>query len=155
MLFRMFLFPLPHYWYWSFLWALLISIPAVYLSRKKNRSIIGWTILCGTTAFFFGILGLGWLILLATRKRVSMRMKYLSLKFEEQIADALKMPSPVGDDLEKRILIVLAYNPKGLRIGAMAQGIGQDWRHIEDLVQRLVAQGKIRKMNDRYIFNLD
>jgi len=155
MLLRIFLFPFPSLWYWSFLWAVLISLPAVYLARKKNRSIIGWTILCGITAFFFGTLGLGWLILLATRKRVSMRMKYLSLKFEEQIADALKMPSPVGDNLEKRLLMVLAYNPEGLRIGALAQGIGQDWRHIEDLVQRLVSQGKIRKTDDRYLFNLD
>ena len=50
MLFRMFLLPFPHFWYWGFLWALLISLPAAYLARKKNRTIIGWTILCSITS---------------------------------------------------------------------------------------------------------
>jgi DNA-binding Lrp family transcriptional regulator len=74
---------------------------------------------------------------------------------EERLAEALKLPSPVGQDLEKRILMVLAYNPQGLRINALGQGVGLGWRHIADLVEQLVAQGKIRKEEDRYFFNMD
>ena len=152
---RMLLFPFPSYWYLGFIWALGASLPAFYIAKQKNRSVSGWIFLCASTAFFLGVLGFAWLVLLATREKVSMRMKYLGLKVEEQIADALKLPSPVGNDLEKRILIVLAYNPQGLRIGALAQGIGQNWRHIQDLVETLEARGKIRREDDRYFFNLE
>jgi len=152
---RIFLFPFPAFWYLGCIWALGVSLPAYYLARTKNRSTVGWVLLCALTAFFLGILGFGWLALLATREKISMRMKYLGLKVEEQIADALKLPSPVGNDLEKRILMVLAYNPQGLRIGALAQGIGQNWRHIHDLVEALVTRGQIRKEDDRYFFNLE
>lgn len=152
---RMLLLPFPSFWYLSLLWALLAAASAAYLARSKNRSPAGWAILCGVTGFFFGVLAGGWIALLVTRTRLSMRMKYLMLKVEEQIADALRLPSPVGDDLEKRLLMVLANNPQGLRIGALAQGIGQNWRHIEGLVQHLMSEGKVRQNGDRYFFNLD
>ena len=154
-MFRMLLFPVPAYWYLGCLWAIGVSLPAYYLAKKKNRSPVAWPLLCGLTAFFLGIAGCAWLVLLFTRDKLNMRMKYLGLKIEEQIADALKLPSPVGNDLEKRILMVLAYNPQGLRIGALAQGLGQNWRHIQGLVQELQNQGKIRKAEDRYFFNLE
>lgn len=154
-MFRILLFPFPDHWYMGLLWALLASLPAVFLARKKNRSPGGWAFLCSLTGFFFGILGFSWVVFLATRKKLSMRIKYLSLKMEERIAEALKVPSPVGNDVEKRILMVLAYNPQGLRIGALAQGIGQNWRHIVGLVEGLTAEGKIRKEHDRYFFNLE
>ncbi len=154
-MFRMLLLPFPSFWYLGCIWALGVSLPAVYIAKKKNRSIKGWIFLCGLTAFFFGILGFAWLVLLATREKISMRMKYLGLKVEEQIADALKLPSPVGNDLEQRILMVLAYNPQGLRIGALAQAIGQNWRHIQNLVFSLEGSGKIRKEADQYFFNME
>jgi hypothetical protein len=152
---RMLLFPGLSVWYAGCIWALGVSFAACYLARRKNRSLFAWGVLCGLTSFFLGLAGLLWIVLLATRDKISMRMKYLSLKLEEQIADTLRLPSPIGNDLEKRILVVLAYNPQGLRIGALAQGIGQNWRHIGAVVQTLVAQGKIRKAEDRFFFNLE
>jgi len=154
-MFRAFFFPVPSYWVVGCLWAAAVAVPAYFIAQKKNRSQTGWALLCGLTSLFFGVLGCAWLILLATRAKRSMRMKFLGLKFEEQIADMLKLPSPVGNDLEKRILMVLAYNPQGLRIGALAQGLGQNWRHIEGLVQDLESRGKVQKREDRYFFNLD
>jgi len=147
--------PIPSHWYLGFLWGFLTSVPAVLLARSKNRSRTGWALLCALTSFFFGILGFAWLVFLATRPKLSMRMKYLSLKLEERIADALDLPSPIRDNLGERVLMVLAYNPQGLRIGALAQGIGQNWRHIENIVQHLLSEGKIRREEDRYLFNLD
>jgi hypothetical protein len=152
---RMFFFPGLSVWYAGCLWALGVALPACYIARKKNRSLFAWGMLSGLTAFFLGFLGFSWIALLATREKISMRMKYLSLKLEEQIADALRLPSPIGNDLQKKILMVLAYNPQGLRIGALAQGIGQNWRHIEAIVQTLVTQGKIQKQDDRFFFNLE
>ena len=154
-MFRAILLPFPSYWYVGCLWAVGLAVPAYLIARRKNRTQPGWALLCGLTGFFFGVLGSAWLILLATRAKLSMRMKFLGLKVEEQIADMLKLPSPVGNDLEKRILMVLAYNPQGLRIGALAQGLGQNWRHIQSLVQELESRGKLRKIEDRYFFNLD
>jgi len=152
---RMLLFPVPGFWYIGLAWAVLTCVPAVLLARQKNRSMAGWAVLCALTGLFFGILSCGWVALLATRTKLSMRMKYLSLKVEERLAEAFKLPSPVGQDLEKRLLMVLAYNPQGLRINALGQGVGLGWRHIADLVEQLVAQGKIRKEQDRYFFNMD
>jgi hypothetical protein len=151
----MLLFPIPRFWYVGLAWALLAGVPAVLLALRKNRSAGGWAFLCVLTGLFFGILSFGWVALLASRTKLSMRMKFLSLKVEERLAEALKLPSPVGQDLEKRILMVLAYNPQGLRINALGQGVGLGWRHIADLVEQLVAQGKIRKEEDRYFFNMD
>ncbi len=152
---RILFFPFPSHWYFGLLLGLLTSVPAVYLASRKNRSRTGWALLCALTNLFFGVFGFAWLVLLATRPRLSMRMKYLSLKLEERIADALDLPSPIGDNLGERILMVLAHNPQGLRIGALAQGIGQNWRHIEDIIQHLLSEGKIRREEDRYLFNLD
>ena len=152
---RLFFFPVPSFWYLGCMWVLLTSLTMWFIARKKNRNPVGWILLSTITSFFFGVFGFFWVVLLATREKASMRMKYLGFKVEEQIADALKLPSPVGNNLEKRLLMVLAYNPQGLRIGALAQGIGQSWRHIEEVVQRLVSNGKIRKEEDRYFFNLD
>jgi len=152
---RMLLFPVPVYWYVGCLWAVALAAPAAVIARRKNRSAAAWALLCALTGLFLGAAGCGWLALLATRDKLSMRMKYLGLKFEERIADALKLPSPVGNDLEKRILMVLAYNPQGLRIGALAQGLGQSWRHIQGLVNDMVARGKIRKDGESYFFNLE
>lgn len=154
-MFRIIILPFPQYWYLGLLWALIGSLPAVFLARRKNRSPGGWVFLCTLTGFFFGVMAFAWVVFLATRKKLSMRVKYLSLKMEERFAEALKIPSPVGNDLEKRILMVLAYNPQGLRIGALAQGIGQNWRHIVELVERLIEEGKVRKESDRYFFNLE
>jgi hypothetical protein len=147
--------PFPDFWYVGLVWTALACSAAIFVAHRKNRSKAGWAILCGLTALFFGTLGFAWVALLASRKKVDMRMKYLLLRMEEQIADALRLPSPVRGNLEDRLLMVLANNPQGLRIGALAQGIGQDWRHIHDLVQRLVSQGKIRKEGDLLLFNLD
>jgi len=152
---RMFLLPLFRFWYAGLLWAVLASIPCFLLAQRKNRSLGGWLFLTTLTALLFGALSFAWVALLATRKKLNMRMKYLSLKFEERLAEALHVPSPVGQDLEKRMLMVLAYNPQGLRINALAQAIGMGWRHITDLVNQLVTQGKVRKVEDRYFFNLD
>jgi hypothetical protein len=152
---RMLLFPGLTFWYLGCLWALAVSIPAYYMATQKNRNPFAWAALCGLTALFLGLLSFAWLILLSTRQKLSMRMKYLSLKLEEQIAGALHLPSPIGNDLPKRILVILAYNPQGLRIGALAQAIGQNWRHIGSVVQRLETEGKIRKEDDRFFFNLE
>ncbi len=152
---RMLFLPLLRFWYVGLVWAVLACVPAVLLALRKNRSVGSWAFLCGLTGLVFGILAFGWVALLATRTKLSMRMKYLSLKVEERLAEALKLPSPVGQDLEKRILMVLAYNPQGLRLNALGQGVGLGWRHIADLVEQLVAQGKIRKEEDRYFFNMD
>jgi len=152
---RFFLLPLVDYWYAGLLWAVLASVPALLLARVKNRSAGGWVFLSLATSLLFGVCAFAWVALLATRKRVSMRMKYLGLKFEERLAEAMDVPSPVGQDLEKRLLMALAYNPQGLRINALAQAIGMGWRHITETVDRLVAQGKIRKVEDRFFFNLE
>jgi len=151
----MLLFPFPHFWYLGLIWAIAASIPAGLLARRKNRSAAGWVFLCSLTGFFFGLLGFAWVVFLVTRRKLSMRMKYLSLKMEERIAEALQLPSPIEGKLEERLLMVLAYNPQGLRIGALAQGIGQNWRHIEDLVNRLMQERKVRKEGDRFFFNLE
>lgn len=152
---RALFFPFPDFWYFGALWALLACSAAVWLARIKNRSVLGWAILCGSTGLTLGVTGFAWVVLLASRRKVSLRMKYLRLKFEEQIADALGLPSPVRGDMEKKLLMVLANNPQGLRIGALAQGIGQDWRHVQDLVRLLVSRGKIRQDGDLYHFSLD
>jgi len=152
---RLFLFPFAHFWYAGLLWAIAASVPAVFLAHKKNRTAAGWAFLCALTGLFLGILAFGWVAFLATRKKLSMRMKYLGLKMEERIAEALRLPSPTEGNLEERLLMVMAYNPQGLRIGALAQGIGQNWRHIQGLVERLLQEGKIRKEGDRYFFNLE
>jgi hypothetical protein len=147
--------PFPDFWVLGLLWASLASLSAVALARSKNRSAAGWGLLCGVTGLFLGILGFAWVALLASRRRLSLRMKYLQLKVEEQIADALGLPSPVRGKLEDRLLMILANNPQGLRLGALAQGMGQDWRHIQDPVRGLVLRGKVRQEGDRYFFNLD
>lgn len=152
---RTLFFPFPGLWYLALAWAVLAGSAAVFLAHHKHRSRPGWAILCGLTALFFGVLGFIWVALLASRKKVSMRRKYLLLRIEEQIADALRLPSPLRGNLEDRLLMILANNPQGLRIGALAQGIGQDWRHIQDVVRRLVSEGKIRKEGDLLLFNLD
>ena len=152
---RPLLFPLPDFWYFGLLWSVFACSVAVFLAHRKNRSRAGWAVLCGSTALCFGILGFAWVALLASRKKLSMRMKYLRLKIEDQIADALRLPSPVRNNMEDRLLMILANNPRGLRIGALAQGTGHDWRHIQGLVRPLVSQGKIRKEGDLLLFNLD
>lgn len=152
---RPFFFPLPDLWHVGLLWAALACGTALYLAHRKNRSKAGWAFLSGGTALFLGILGFAWIGLLASRRKLSLRTKYLRLRIEEQIAEALRLPPPVRGNLEDRLLMILANDPQGLRIGALAQGIGRDWRHIEDLVRRLVEQGKIRREGDRYHFNLE
>jgi hypothetical protein len=144
-----------HYWYWKCLWVFITGIPIFTIAQRKNRNRLGWLLPWGIIAFSVGIPGILGILLIATRKKLNMRMKYLTLKFEEDLAHALKLPSPVGNDLEKRILMVLANNPRGLRLGALAQGIGLDWRHIEDMVQKMLAKGKVKKADDRYFFNLE
>ena len=151
-----FLLPLSwDHWFWKCIWLIILGVSALAIAHRKNRSLVGWALLGGVFGFFLGSLGLIVIVFLLTRKKLSMRMKYLTLKFEEDLAQALKLPSPVGNDLEKRILIVLANNPRGLRVGALAQGIGSDWRHIEEIVQQMLARRKIRKEGDRLFFNLD
>jgi hypothetical protein len=152
---RSLFFPLPDFWYVGLSWAVLACVAAVCLAHFKNRSKVGWGILCGLTALVLGLLGFAWVALLASRKKINLRMKYLRLRIEEQIAETLRLPYPVRGNVEKRLLMILANNPQGLRIHALAQGIGQDWRSLQDLVLRLAAQGKIRKEGDRYHFNLD
>ena len=152
---RILFLPPFHFWYMGVLWGVTSAVPAFYLARRKNRSAGGWVTLCALTGLFLGVLSFAWVVLLATRKKLSMRMKYLRLKMEERLAEALRLPSQVGQDMEKRILMVLAYNPQGLRINALAQGLGLGWRHILSVVEKLTAQGKIRKEQDRYFFNLD
>jgi hypothetical protein len=147
--------PFPDFWHLGLLWATLACSSAAYLARAKNRNALGWGLLSGATGFFLGITGFLWVGLLASRKRVSLRVKYLRLKMEEQIAHALKLPSPVRLNMEDRLLMILANNPQGLRLGALAQGMGQDWRHIEAPVRALLSQGKVRQKGDRYYFNLD
>ncbi len=151
-----FLFPIAwHYWYWKCAWAVSLGLVALFFAHRKNRSLAGWAGLSGLFGLLVGSPALAVLVLLGTRKKLSMRMKYLTLKFEEDLADALRLPSPVGDDIEKRVLMVLANNPKGLRLGALAQGMGLDWRHIEEVVEKLRVRGKVRKEAERYFFNLD
>jgi len=155
MIIRLLFFPLPDFWVIGLLWAAIACAAAVGLAHRRNRSKAGWALLSGGTALFLGILGFAWVALLASKKKLSLRTKYLRLRIEEQIAETLRLPSPVRGNLEDRLLMVLANDPQGLRIGALAQGIGRDRHRIEDLVRRLVAQGKIRREGDRYHFNLD
>ncbi len=153
---RSVLLPLSwQFWPWKCAWALFLAAIAVWLAARKNRTMIGWPLLSGIAGFIVGSPGLLVILFLLTRKKLSMRMKYLTLKLEEDLAHALKFPSPVGNNLEKRILMVLANNPRGLRLGALAQGVGSDWRHIEDTVQKMLLKGKVRKEGERYFFNLD
>jgi hypothetical protein len=147
--------PFPGFWHLGILWAVLASSAAVWLAHTKNRSVLGWAVLSGSTGLILGITGFAWVALLASRRKVNLRTKYLRLRFDEQIADALGLPSPLRGNMEKKLLMILANNPQGLRIGALAQGIGQDWRHIQDLVRVLVTRGKIRQEGELYHFNLD
>lgn len=153
---RSLLLPLSwHLWYVKCLWAALLALAALWLAARKNRSTVGWPLLCGAAGFFLGSPGLLLIVVLLTRKKLSMRAKYLTLKIEEDLARALKFPSLVGNNLETRILMVLANNPRGLRLNALAQGVGSDWRHIEETVQKMLLKGKVRKEGERYFFNLD
>ena len=101
--------------------AVCLAAAAFLVARGKNRSQAAWPLFTALAALLFYPLGIVLLVVLALRRRITLREKYLQMKFEERFAAALRLPSPIRS-VEDRILATLVFNPQGIRIGALGQG---------------------------------
>lgn len=134
--------------------AVCLAAAAFLVARGKNRSQAAWPLFTALAALLFYPLGIVLLVVLALRRRITLREKYLQMKFEERFATALRLPSPIRS-VEDRILATLVFNPQGIRIGALGQGVGANWRAIEPILERLVAEDKVRSKDNLYFFNIE
>lgn len=134
--------------------AVCLAAASFLVARSKNRSQAAWPFFTALTTLVFYPLGIILLVILAIRRRITLREKYLQMKFEERFATALRLPSPISS-VEDRILATLVFNPRGVRIGALGQGAGANWRAIEPILERLVAEGKVRSRGDLYFFDVE
>ena len=135
--------------------ALIAALCAFLVARRKNRLPAPWAASCAIAGFAFYPAGALLLLVLLLRPRLSGRVKYLSLAMEERFCNTMGLPSPLKNKLEERILVVLVQNPKGLRIGAIGQGIGVDWRGLVEPMENLVRSGNVRQREDNYYFNIE
>jgi len=135
--------------------ALIAALCAFLVARWKNRLPAPWATSCAIAGFAFYPAGAILLLVLLLRPHVSARVKYLSLAMEERFCNSLGIPSPLRNKLEERILVVLVRNPRGLRIGAIGQGVGVEWRSLAELMESLVRSGKVRQREDTYYFNIE
>ena len=135
--------------------ALIAGVCAFLVANRKNRIAGSWAAVCAVAGFTFYPVGVVLFVILVLRPRLSARIKYLSLGMEERFCLNMGIPSPLGDDLEKKILVVLARNPRGLRIGAIGQGAGVGWRSLEAPMENLLRAGKVLRRDDTYYFNLE
>ena len=140
--------------YWNLIVAAAMGCIAFFTARAKNRSIGTWTIFCALGGLVWPI-GTAFLVLLITRRGLTLREKYLTLQLEDQLAKNMGLPSPLEESTEELILAILARNPQGLRIGALGHGVGKPWRSIEPIVDRLVQLGTIRRADELFFFNLE
>lgn len=130
-----------------------IGYAAWRLAEERHRSTVGWPLLGAFLGYQFEIWALAMLVWLWRRPRLDLRQHYLELRAHERFAQALGGPSLVGDHLEDRILMVLANNPDGLYINALAQGVGQSWRAIEAVLNGLVERRKVVLKEERYFID--
>lgn len=135
--------------------ALIAALCAFLIARRKNRLPVPWATFCAIGGFAFYPAGALLLVVLLLRPRLSTRVKYLSLAMEERFCNSLGLPSPLKNNMEERILVVLVQNPKGLRIGAIGQGVGVDWRGLVEPMENLVRSDKVRQRQDNYYFNIE
>ncbi len=123
------------------------------LAEERHRSAFGWALLGGVLGYAIEFWAIAELVALWRLPRVDLRERYLELRAHERFAQALGAPSLVGDHLEDRILMVLANNPQGLHLNALAQGVGQSWRAIENEVRGLVERRKVVQKDDLYFID--
>ncbi|MFC1888899.1 hypothetical protein ACFL4G_03995 [Thermodesulfobacteriota bacterium] len=143
----------PDLWIIAIL-AVCLAAAAFLVARGKNRSQAAWPLFTALATFLFYPLGIILLVILTVRRHITLREKYLQMKFEERFAAALRLPSPISS-VEDRVLATLVFNPQGVRIGALGHGVGANWRAIEPVLKRLVAEGKVRSKGDLYFFNIE
>ncbi len=123
------------------------------LAGERHRSTVGWPLLGGILGYGIEFWALALVVWLWRLPKVDLRERYMELRAHEKLSQALGGPSLVGDHLGDRILMVLANNPEGLRINALAQGVGQSWRAIEGAVGELVKQRKVVMRDDLYFID--
>jgi hypothetical protein len=123
------------------------------LADERHRSTVGWPLLGALLGYQVEVWALAMLVWLWRLPKLDLRQHYLELRAHERFARALGGPSLVGDHLEDRILMVLANNPDGLYINALAQGVGQSWRAIEGVVDGLVERRKVVLRDERYFID--
>ena len=134
--------------------AVCLVAASFLVARSKNRSQTAWPLFTALATLLFYPLGIALVVILAVRRRITLREKYLQMKFEERFASALRLPSPISS-IEDRILATLVFNPHGVRIGALGQGVGANWRAIEPILERLMAEDKVRSKDNLYFFNIE
>lgn len=124
------------------------------LARPRHRSELGWSLLGGVASLAFGILGIAVPAWLATRGKVDLRHRYLELKAQERFLRMVGGPD-LGSTIstEERILMILANNPEGLHLNAIAQGVGESWRGISESMNQLIRQGRVHARDDLYFLD--
>ncbi|MFN7952098.1 MAG: hypothetical protein U0610_10265 [bacterium] len=123
------------------------------LAEERHRSALGWALVGAVLGYAVELWAFAALVGLWRLPKVDLRERYLELRAHERFAQALGAPSLVGDHLEDRILMVLANNPQGLHLNALAQGVGQSWRAIDGVVRVLVERRKVVQKDDLYFID--
>lgn len=128
-----------------------VAATCFVLARRRHRSEMGWAVLGVAACLLFGGVGLAVPIWLASRDKVDLRRHYLELRAQERLLQVLGGPDLGATiSVEERILMILANNPGGLHLNAIAQGVGESWRAISEPMNRLVRQGRVCMRDDLY-----
>ena len=123
------------------------------LARDRHRSTLGWPLAGALAGWFLQVIGIAVPILLYTRGKIDLRRHYLELKYGERLLAALGASDLEHVPVEERLLMVLANNPEGLHLNALAQGVGKSWRAIEEPIERLRLAGKIHLRGELYFID--